>query len=340
MNCKSLCSLMVFVGMLTSAWLHGQVLPADRAYFAAWRGAGRQGEIPAPDKIVNVKDYGAVGDGVANDRAAFNSALNAVKNGGGVVFVPAGTYALDGGLKLESGVVIRGQRSSNTKLVFSHFGYCIYTQGSLSSPTVAITAGGEKGSSVLTVSDTSGFAVGDYVEIEQEMDPAWKHSNWGGFGQMGQIVAIAGNQLTLDKPLRLDYTTRTPRVHRSLPVLNAGVENIKIERLNRSESERKNMHSIDLNRTANSWVRGVERLAECNACNRKMPHVSRRRLSLSDQRSARRGLVGHCDLGGLPQRAGTDGDYGAVGDLHPAATSAMLRLRWRRRTKMMPPRAT
>ena len=53
--------------------------------------------VPAPAKgdQVNVKAYGAVGDGVTNDTAAFNAALKALADvGGGVCLVPKGTYLI------------------------------------------------------------------------------------------------------------------------------------------------------------------------------------------------------------------------------------------------------
>lgn len=40
---------------------------------------------------VSVKDYGAVGDGAHDDAAAFRAAFDAV-SGGGIVFIPEGTY--------------------------------------------------------------------------------------------------------------------------------------------------------------------------------------------------------------------------------------------------------
>lgn len=44
-------------------------------------------------EVFNVKDFGAVGDGVANDRNAFQSAFNAANAaGGGVVYIPPGRY--------------------------------------------------------------------------------------------------------------------------------------------------------------------------------------------------------------------------------------------------------
>jgi hypothetical protein len=43
---------------------------------------------------VNVKEYGAVGDGVTNDTAAFNKALAACAVNGGTCLVPEGTYLI------------------------------------------------------------------------------------------------------------------------------------------------------------------------------------------------------------------------------------------------------
>lgn len=40
----------------------------------------------------SVRDYGAKGDGIANDAAAFQQAINALPAAGGVVFVPPGNY--------------------------------------------------------------------------------------------------------------------------------------------------------------------------------------------------------------------------------------------------------
>jgi autotransporter-associated beta strand protein len=51
----------------------------------------------------------AVGDGVADDTAAIQSALNtAGANGGGIVYVPGGAYKLTGTLDVPSGVELRG----------------------------------------------------------------------------------------------------------------------------------------------------------------------------------------------------------------------------------------
>jgi parallel beta-helix repeat protein len=50
--------------------------------------------VPEKGQQVNVKKYGAVGDGVTNDTAAFNKALAACAVDGGTCLVPEGTYLI------------------------------------------------------------------------------------------------------------------------------------------------------------------------------------------------------------------------------------------------------
>jgi len=70
--------------------------------------------------VISVKDFGAVGDGVADDTAAIQAAIDYVesrgslvanKSGiGGIVFIPTGTYIVSDTLKIESsGVTIAGE---------------------------------------------------------------------------------------------------------------------------------------------------------------------------------------------------------------------------------------
>ena len=70
----------------------------------------------APEKgcQVNVKEYGAVGDGVTNDTDAFNAALTSLaKAGGGRCLVPKGTYLISA----NTNPVITSHVSSNVHLV-------------------------------------------------------------------------------------------------------------------------------------------------------------------------------------------------------------------------------
>lgn len=66
----------------------------------------------------NVATYGAVGDGVANDRAAINSAISAASaDGGGTVFFPPGTYLYGSSLSLTgTNVSLKGAGATVTRV--------------------------------------------------------------------------------------------------------------------------------------------------------------------------------------------------------------------------------
>jgi nitrous oxidase accessory protein NosD len=80
--------------------------------------------------IVNVMDptYGAVGNGVTNDAAAIQAAINALSPSvGGVVIFPAGTYLIGSAIEItRSSVTLRGSRGAIIKLANSAVGTLAY----------------------------------------------------------------------------------------------------------------------------------------------------------------------------------------------------------------------
>jgi hypothetical protein len=59
--------------------------------------------------VENVKSFGAAGDAIRDDTAAFQRALDAVyKSGGGTVYTPPGRYLLKGALTIPDGASLRG----------------------------------------------------------------------------------------------------------------------------------------------------------------------------------------------------------------------------------------
>jgi len=70
-----------------------------------------------PQKTFNVKEFGAKGDGVANDTVAIRAALAAAgRNGGGIVFLPWGTYRLTNYFVIPERTVLRGEGRDCTVL--------------------------------------------------------------------------------------------------------------------------------------------------------------------------------------------------------------------------------
>jgi polygalacturonase len=67
---------------------------------------------PVAQKVFNVRDFGAVGDGTNKDTAAFQKALDSCAvGGGGEVIVPAGNYLI-GSVQLGYGTVLRLETNS------------------------------------------------------------------------------------------------------------------------------------------------------------------------------------------------------------------------------------
>jgi hypothetical protein len=100
----------------------GQALIASTSSAAAWSTIG------GTTAWFNVKNYGAIGNGSANDASAINSALSAANTaGGGVVYIPEGTYVVGSSLTIYSNVSIIGdgygatiiklQNSANTDVL-------------------------------------------------------------------------------------------------------------------------------------------------------------------------------------------------------------------------------
>ncbi len=84
---------------------------------------------------VSIKDFGAVGDGIQNDYAAFAAALN---SGADEVYIPAGTYELGGGIVVaDIGVNIVGESQSDT--IIKHG--CISTKYGISASNLTFEGG-------------------------------------------------------------------------------------------------------------------------------------------------------------------------------------------------------
>ena len=77
---------------------------------------GSQTRLPAKNDLFLVTDYGAKADRTTTDNTeAFRKALKAAaENGGGIVFVPAGYWRLDGTLRIPSGVELRGATDTSS----------------------------------------------------------------------------------------------------------------------------------------------------------------------------------------------------------------------------------
>jgi len=229
-----------------------------------WTRCGIPGGIPFYPNRKNVLDFGAIADGVTDNKNVFQNALDAAESGT-AVYIPPGDYKIFGPLYLPEGVVLRGECPTDTRLFFDMNGTtfsCIeilkYDYGTFT----PVSSGLDKGSTILTVIDPSNFIIGEAAELQQDndpsimyMDPTWIQT-WAtnAVGQLFRVVDINGNQITLDRPLFIDYNPAMNPVLRPIGLIeNAGLENFYIERLDASDG-----NTIYFRNAAKCWVRNIE----------------------------------------------------------------------------------
>ncbi len=270
------------VGLLLMAagMLNAQVIPAARDFSSGWRHAGYTGAIPEPARIVNVRDYGAQGNGIANDAPAITAAKTALGAAGGVIYFPAGTYAVPNNvITLSSNIVLRGERSHNTTILATNL---LVTQTAIVSvfgvvpnaPWIDIASGYDLLSGTVSLTNVTSFATGDWVETRQGTNTAWKMSTWP--DMIGQILRVASvtvtdppaGTVTFTTPLRLQYEPDLPlsgvpikpQIRRfNKPISNVGIENLRFSRVVAGDAAmRNNVPSIYFRYAVNCWVRGCE----------------------------------------------------------------------------------
>jgi hypothetical protein len=240
----------------------GDAIPAGR--LTQWS-PGITVSIPAKSDTVDVRAYGALGDSVADDYAAFKAAIDALPVSGGVVKIPKGKYCIGQSITIDRGIVLFGAGSTQTKLYFKNSDTkpCIeiikYQRGTWTN----VTGGFTRGSHQVQVSDISSFTVGNFAEIQQAndssvmyTDPEWIQS-WAenSVGQFFIIEAISGNTLTLNRPLYLDYNAKlNPQIRKQGLVTFAGVENLFITKTVSTADGA----TISLKNVAYCWVKAVE----------------------------------------------------------------------------------
>lgn len=96
---------LVCAGLLAVAPAVAQIIPPDR--LVPWD-PGVRGGIPWVPFRVDATDFGAVGDGVADDGPAFNAAIAAAE-APGFVWVPPGIYRIATVVQLADGIVLQGR---------------------------------------------------------------------------------------------------------------------------------------------------------------------------------------------------------------------------------------
>ncbi len=193
---------------------------------------------------VTASPYYADPSGANDCSAAIQSAINAARSGD-VVYLPAGTYRCDKPINVgyKNGITLRGA-GNNTVLDNHAAGSTFLTIGGGSDyrwnwPTSGnvVTAGLTKGSTQLTLGDTSAYAVGQIIQLKVDNDPSLPVISVFGYEgmrrQMTRVTAKTGNTLTIFPALYGDYSASRAVVHVAQLQANfVGLEDLVINSAN------------------------------------------------------------------------------------------------------------
>lgn len=254
----------------SALWGHGGESWSLQSRLPDFSFAGyHRGEAPLPalQAAANVKTFGAVGDGIADDTAAFQKAIDASK--GKVIRVPPGRYKITDFLTIrDSSTVLQGAGAEESVLFFptplntikpnwgatttgertsnySWSGGFIQVLGSLSrQPLAQVTAPAKRGDRALSVSGCEKFKVGDDVVLRLTDTPdksLARHLYADDPGPLDKLrgaresfacrltkVDTAARRIEFDRPLRTDVQ---PEWRPALFAAASSVEEVGIEDL-------------------------------------------------------------------------------------------------------------
>ena len=159
---------------------------------------------------VNVKDYGAVGDGVTDDTVAIQAAIDYCKtNNAGLSFEGGKTYVISSTLEWEGSDISIGSTSGTRFTIAPSSAVQAFDlQGQSDTPTASTTVSATMSSQdvTITVADATGIVVGQIVELKS--DTLWYYDNRGTTykGETHRVLAIDGTTITVDSTIVDDYT--------------------------------------------------------------------------------------------------------------------------------------
>ena len=161
----------------------------------------------------NVKDFGAVGNGVTNDAAAFAAAIAAVATTGQSIYVPAGTYVIGSALTSTGHLNMFGDGDKSI-LDFSGAtiaGSCITVSGALTQ-IQNISSASIYGLTV-TFASAPSLAIDDVFCI-YDTDLWLTSRSYYYKGEWCQVKGVSGSTVGVTNPLYDSYTPATTTVYK------------------------------------------------------------------------------------------------------------------------------
>lgn len=296
-----------------------EIIPGERKI--DWSNVGIPGGIPHRTEICATIDSAAYGNGTTDATEAIQDAIDTCPDGQ-VVYLPEGTYLTSDTIHLDDYDTLRGAGPGKT--VLKHTGGYLRSMVDMRGLIYWQIAGlhktydvleANKDSQVITLAGTAGISPGDILLINQLndndiVDPVGVEGKctYCGYedgdrvlGQLVEVVAVNGNQVTLNLPLHWTYDAALDpwayQVDADAMIRYAGLEDLTL-----TQDEPEVEFVIEMDGAQYSWVKNVE-----------IENIQRRAMWVIDslQNEIRECYI-HTGIDGY----GRDRGYGLFVDLH------------------------
>ena len=171
---------------------------------------------------VSVKDFGAVGDGVTDDTAAIQAAIN---TGEAIVSLAGGTYRVDSTITIRSDLILEDGTLDFGNATAGDT--CLSADGTRTE-TQALTGNATEGDQTLTVADSSAYSEHDWLLIDSTA--VWDASNTSSpIGEIVQVDSQAAGVITVRGGVMDSYATAdSAQVRLITPIKDVTLRNVTI----------------------------------------------------------------------------------------------------------------
>jgi hypothetical protein len=185
-------------------------------------------------KVFNVQSgYNAIGDGVTDDSAAIQSAIDAANAaGGGTVYFPPNNYKILSTIVLKSNTRLVGYNATldmSSIALYDTNRYGIRAEGTVGA-SVLLTSNAKKGEYSFDVTSVTGLAEGDWVQLATQGVNYYPYDGYNvDRGEIKKIRKIVGTTLYFENAIYDDYTVANGAFIKKITfVENVEIEGIKI----------------------------------------------------------------------------------------------------------------
>lgn len=218
-------------------------------FIAANAGATLRNLVDKVREVVSVKDFGAIGDGVANDATAVELAITAALAGNRIVYFPHGTYRIATVKTFEytGDLYLYGD---NATLLLDAGVVCMTFQPPLGA-TTTLASSVNDGALTIDVASTSGINVGDNLQFDTAtpVDALFSYVKRATL-LVGQIV---GNTIHLSDPLNFGFTTAETTLY-ARPYASLKIDGVNLVQAISTRFDIRNLQQCELR---NLTVQGV-----------------------------------------------------------------------------------